>query len=230
MRSIIFAGLALIAVFTFPAHVHAQDCTGPDGDIGTIIYNTNYNVFQGCADSGWIAFHDPCSGSPTPGTLCADGSVYAGTIDGDGSGPGGDVKIFIPPYDLDNSPHTAPNLMSDGVTNRGTFVYKVNNTESSVDECDPLNDDPACHDGQTLTEQLVNGTGPDGPNNPEEHHAAIACDNLSFGGKSDWYLPSIQELLMIMQNLADGAPDVDTNGISDDFNFDISGNFPGDRY
>ncbi len=172
---------------------------------------------------------DPCSsvGPGDEGTICADGSVYAGTIDGDGTGPGGDVEIFITPYDLDNSPHTAPDIMSDGNTNRGSFAYKVNFTESSVLACIPINADPECHDGQTLTDQLVNGTGPDGPSTPSMHHAPIACDNLSFGGQSDWYLPSVQELDLIYDNLVVGAPDVNTDNITDDFGFvnSVSGRY-----
>jgi hypothetical protein len=87
------------------------------------MYNQDYDAFQGCtAVKGWVVFNPPgyasggggdaCSGSPSPGTVCADGTVYAGLT------PDGNAKMYTTPAD-------AP----------GTYVWATTNTDTAVVNC-----------------------------------------------------------------------------------------------
>lgn len=93
--------LSIVLAILVPAKAVAQICTNPSGNIGDLIYNDNFDVFQGCtASSDWVALHepqcadgsgcDPCdpANSPTPGTTCKDGSIYAGMS------PDGNVPMY----------------------------------------------------------------------------------------------------------------------------------------
>ncbi len=75
---------ALIIGAFIPVSATAQDCTGPNGNKGDILYNSTEVRFQGCTNRGWVAFHqgaqaDPCTTTMTIGFACADGARYAGT-------------------------------------------------------------------------------------------------------------------------------------------------------
>jgi hypothetical protein len=50
-------------------------------------------------------------------------------------------------------------------------------------------------DGAANTSAIVTQFGSTNP-----YYAAYACDQLVYGGKSDWYLPSLYEMLAIRQN------------------------------
>lgn len=50
-------------------------------------------------------------------------------------------------------------------------------------------------DGEANTSAIVTQFGSTNP-----YYAAYACDQLVYGGKSDWYLPSLYEMLAIRQN------------------------------
>ena len=76
----------LISGLWFQAHAYAA-CSGPAGDPGDILYNSDYSVYQWCDGSQWIGFPKPFAGSQisvnvgnsTYGTTCAiksDGSAY----------------------------------------------------------------------------------------------------------------------------------------------------------
>lgn len=79
--------LSFVLLFKI-SQAHAQ-CVNPAGTIGKIVYNSTYDVFQGCTNvNGWVAFHkpggisDPCAGTPNIGDTCADGTLYAGNLSG----------------------------------------------------------------------------------------------------------------------------------------------------
>lgn len=70
--------------FLVPASSYAQDCTNPNGAMGGIVYNSNYDVFQGCTHDGWKSFHpvgcpdgDSCSGAEPPPSCAPDDLVWA---------------------------------------------------------------------------------------------------------------------------------------------------------
>lgn len=63
-------GIALVlcsftAFMLCTASAHAQDCTNPNGIKGDVIFNSTYDVMQGCTARGWMAFHQPAS-DPCP--------------------------------------------------------------------------------------------------------------------------------------------------------------------
>ncbi|MFH1159200.1 MAG: hypothetical protein V1721_10040 [Pseudomonadota bacterium] len=73
-------------------------CSGPVGSEGDVMHNALCHVPQFCDGAAWRvmgkASCDPCDGSPSVGTVCADGSVYAGLS------PDGNVKMFAMSGDL----------------------------------------------------------------------------------------------------------------------------------
>jgi hypothetical protein len=94
-------------IFFIPSASYA-DCDLGWGNgtrpVGTVVFNTNCDVMQVCqSDNQWHALGpftpgcgtipDPCAGSPSPGDVCADGSVYAGLS------PDGNVAMYTTPAD-----------------------------------------------------------------------------------------------------------------------------------
>ncbi|MFB9151636.1 Lcl domain-containing protein [Roseovarius ramblicola] len=200
---ILCLGMAF-AMFT-SSQAAAQNCTNPPGDLGDIVYNSSFDVFQGCTQGmGWIALHnpppDPCEGSPTPGTICGDGSIYAGLS------PDGDVPMYTTPAD-------APSLITwnDGTSNYRDIPGMTNCTDTSPGTA------TTCQTGEANTTFLVGATGE--PDNP--FAAAEYCDGLSAHGYDDWYLPALDELNVLYTNKNTG----DLNGT-----FDESGSFPAGNY
>jgi hypothetical protein len=53
MRVVVFI-IALI----IGANTALAQCTNPDAQVGTVVYNPNAFVYQGCTPDGWFAFHD----------------------------------------------------------------------------------------------------------------------------------------------------------------------------
>jgi hypothetical protein len=53
-------------------------------------------------------------------------------------------------------------------------------------------------DGAANTTSLVSLYGV--PSGADQNYAAYVCDQLVYGGKSDWYLPSLYEMMSIKQN------------------------------
>lgn len=89
---IVLTASALMAGYAFPAQAA---CTNPTAPAGAMIYNTTHDIFQGCADTAWVAFH----GKTLPdcgniGDVCIDGSIYAGLT------PDGNKRMFIAAADL----------------------------------------------------------------------------------------------------------------------------------
>ena len=182
-----FSIIALAALL-FPFQALAQDCTNPDGVIGQVMYLEGEDVFAGCSiNAGWVAFHnptgftpDPCAASATPGTTCADGSIYAGLS------PDGNVPMYTTPAD-------APGTYSwnDGSTNWvDTAMVNCTGTASS------------CRTGEANTNLLVslNGSGSPAPYEAAQYCADLAPPDPAALGHSDWYLPARDELTVLYDN------------------------------
>lgn len=126
-----FHKLIVIAVFCVAALGFAPGpanaCTNPAGTPGDIMYNQTSGAFQGCTAAGWKVFYgavDPCAGTPSVGTVCANGSVFAGNLSG--------TNRFITPADNGNvagdfwgcsgANIPAANSASDGETNTAQIM------------------------------------------------------------------------------------------------------------
>ncbi len=186
----------LFALLSFAQAANAQDCTGPNGVKGDVIYNNSFDTFQGCTARGWMGFHqsapDPCTTSGTPGTACADGqTVYAGSWNGN--------RYYTTKADQSASAYWGAFLvnlganaqsLTDGLTNTNTALASIEgNPQAGACNAVPYNP-PACM--------------------PNAH---ILCKDLRSTLGGDWYLPARDEIMNVLYANKDaigGFPSVDT--------------------
>jgi len=183
--AVLSAGL----LFASPAQA---DCADPAAVAGVMVYNADHKVMQYCNGTVWIAMDrsksmciapDDC---PNAGDVCDDGN--AGN-DPDPVFAGfmfyGSTKTCEPLY-VTQSDQSGPGL-----------EWKTSN--DSGDLSPSLYDD-----GRANSNQIPNST---------TFPAFKECKDLSYGGFTDWYLPSWEEWHLLWKNRAS-----------------ISGGFPENRY
>ena len=217
MRFFLFIFLSVF--FNQPAHADctlagtavcdAVPCPGKAYKAGQMIYNEDQGVLQVClADNTWRALHkavQPIPDCPNVGDTCAsNGTIYAGTYVGHklyvtaADAPGtytwnnGTANLL----DLDNAsmPNCAPYL---SMPRNGNNRY----SDQSI---------PACMgaQGEAFTAYLATFSGTASP-----YKAASYCYHLGkpsdpagannplAHGRDDWYLPAVDELEFIYDNL-----------------------------
>jgi hypothetical protein len=130
-----------------------------------------YNGLPGGVNAGQCE----CPGSPTPGTACPDGTLYAGLS------PDGDVPMYTT---LANAPYTAPSTLKWGPYGDTAMTNCANAPGVET----------TCKTGEANT-ALLAGIG-------ATFAAATYCDTLVEDGHSDWYLPSEAELNVLYVNRA----------------------------
>ena len=168
-------------------------------------YATTFTITAnvGPTSSNWsITTASGCSNFPV-GTVCADGTVYAGTS------PASSTPMFITRCDAGRT--------WDGSACTGTRVslpWNNGNTSGYVDtslaNCTTA---AACTaDGRADTTTLVGTDSDSGVAGVQPHQAAAYCDSLDIHGHTDWYLPSLPETVVILRA---NNPDL-TNGTADD--------------
>lgn len=135
------------------------------------------------------------SGCSPVGTVCSDGSVYAGLS------PDGNVPMYIPRCDLGQT--------WDGSACAGTRSSLTWNAgDSGWVDTGLVNCGSAAGcdaSGETNTTTLV-ATDASTAAGVQDHVAARECNNLNVHGQTDWYLPSARELDVIYDNLVDATP------------------------
>jgi hypothetical protein len=122
---------------------------------------------------------DPCANNPTPGTLCAGGVYSIGTL--------GSYKYMTTPGNCTNSTTPTCNNTTDSLNlawanTSGTSAYGIVTTATSTT------------DGLLNTNILST--------NYTDTDAAKFCQNMVYGGYSDWYLPATSELNIFWTNRA----------------------------
>lgn len=197
-RHILFyAVLAVFMVIVLVPGSAKADCVNPTALSGTVRYNNTYDAFQGCTDTGWVAFHDYTltdipKGCFLPGEVCDDGTVYAGYGYSYGAPNFERAFLFVT---FEDAPRTT--------FNNGSATW----TDTMVD-CTTGNED-SCFTGKENTETLAlleDGGSP--------HRAARYCYHLTIHGRNDWYLPSFQEINFGIYPNRASIPNLKTSGIS----------------
>lgn len=114
---------------------------------------------------------DPCAGSPSPGTVCADGTIYAGLS------PDGNVPMYTTAADEGGFPWN----------NGNTSGYTTTNQTSTTT-------------GMTNTTNLLTIDSDSNTAGTQPHLAAQQCANSTANGHTDWYLPAKDELNVLCTN------------------------------
>lgn len=133
------------------------------------------NLTIGARSPSWrITTTGDCSApSPPQGTLCADGTIYVGLT------PDGGTKMYTTPCSQGlywNGVTCAGSAYSVAWSNGATIATGINSPTT----------------GEANTTALAALSNADAP-----YSAAQICQNLVFGGHSDWYLPSANEATVI---------------------------------
>lgn len=176
-------------------------CGAPYGKPGAIRYNSTEDRMQYCDSVNWVAFGgfgmgatipppDPCAGSPAAGTVCGDGTVYAGLS------PDGNVKMFVTRCDVGQTWDGSSCINSRQGQRWGD--EQGNPTDTSLVNCTTagLCASSGAFNTTTLASEDADSVAP----GIQLHNAAQYCNDLSTNGHSDWYLPSIGELNILYTN------------------------------
>lgn len=206
IRIIRVSGSLLIRDWT--THTSGSAATGL-----TLSGNTPYRVFvRGIDDSGnvgastsgytWITIPTNCGSSPSPGSACSGGAIFAGALSpGATSGSGTDLYMTTP-----GGCNDSPSPTCSGATD--TVRKYWNGTSGGFVDIPALVN-------YTTTAGVGNGSSNRDTNYGSSNTSAIVvhasidvdsaaewCQDLVYGGYSDWYLPNRYELNMLYTNRA----------------------------
>lgn len=119
---------------------------------------------------------DPCSGSTSPGTRCADGTFFVGTT------PDGNRRLFAASCDAGTSP---------SVCGSSSLPFAASNDSPSGVTSTVT--------GQSNTHALVQLDSDKDATGVQPFPAARACADMFHGNHTDWYLPASDELSVVAQ-------------------------------
>lgn len=174
-------------------------CGGPTGKAGAIAYNSSETVLQYCDGTGWVGMtgsgtpgaSDPCAGSPAPGTVCDDGSLYAGLS------PDGNMKMFTLRCDHGQSWNGSTCIGSRSY-HAWSDSFSAGYTDTTITNCATSGICNAL--GESNAAILMATDADPGTGGFQYHDAANICDTTNENGQTDWYLPSIPELAVLYSN------------------------------
>ncbi|MBY0317001.1 MAG: DUF1566 domain-containing protein [Bdellovibrionales bacterium] len=200
--------LSLATNTQYSVYVRAMDALG---NIGTATAATN-----------WTTINDPCLGSPSPGTTCAGGAIYLGSLSpGATSGSGTDKYMTTPGGcgeipagqqgggsgstiwpNADFTPtcsgtDSLTKTWNDGSSNWYDIPGLTNYTSTIGTGAGASNTDQYYGSQNTGNIVAITSAGQGG-----YHAAARYCDRLSYGGYTDWHLPNRYELNLFYTNRA----------------------------
>lgn len=192
--------------------------TGGSSAEGVVVYNSDYNVVQVCGGTTWYALGEikPGAGDGT----CSDPEGVEGEMlynqvhsvpqfcNGEewiamGYFPAQSSGGCSPPMDCS----TVGNVCSDGSIFAGFMVYDNSS-------CEPLY---VTDNNQSTSTQWKTATGTNDITDPDNHvdgqynrdnrgggtfPAFELCENNTYHGKNDWYLPARAELNLLWMNRA----------------------------
>jgi hypothetical protein len=151
---------------------------------------------------------DPCSGTPALGTICTGGAIYAGQFDGG--------KYMVTPGDCTDS--ATPTC--DGTPDSLNKIWQ-GSSGSSVDIPGITNVVSASTPSSSSERGHVTTPIITAHASISSNSAADYCNDMTYGGHSDWYLPSKSELSYIYckANVSGGShnaiyPQEDVNCVS----------------
>lgn len=152
-----------------------SDAAGGAIDQITVIVGTAASVWSVATAGG------DCTGTPAIGTICADGSIYAGM-----SPDGGGVKMYTQRCDLGQT--------WNGSACTGTrLTITWNNATGNWISTGKTNGITGKSNSAGLSASADIGS---------PYYAAQNCENLNENGQTDWYLPALSELNILYQNKA----------------------------
>lgn len=168
-------------------------CTNPAGIGGNLIYNNDYCTMQYCDGSDWKAIpdqeSDPCAcGTVTPGTVCADGTIYAGLS------PDGNVRMFTTAAD---APGGTAYTWNNGNSSGASMVFVT------ADPC-YFGGEAGCKTGALNTADAAVADSDSSIGGVQPHPAVLYCANLDSNTHTDWYLPAQEELEVLFGNRTAG--------------------------
>lgn len=209
----IFLFGAVAAISVLPSRAVAQNCINPAGIEGDVLYNSDYNVPQYCNSVEWVALgrlNPLAGGSGCTGPIAVEGDIiynadyhvlqYCDGDDWKATGMSPPPPALIGPADCPN----IGDLCADGTVFAGW--HPITQEHLFIPTTDQ--EQPSSPGTYTMNWKNASGTNDistDSTSDGEVNHAnrggAIgdfqafqACEDLSFGGHTDWYLPSQVEL------------------------------------
>ncbi|MBY0315885.1 MAG: DUF1566 domain-containing protein [Bdellovibrionales bacterium] len=180
------------------------------------------NIGTATAGDNWTSINDPCLGSPSPGAVCAGGSIFLGSLSPGATSGSGTDKYMTTPGGCGEIPagqqgggsgaSAWPNAdftptcsgtdsltkyWNDGTSNWYDIPGLTNYTSTEGTGFGASNTDQYYGSQNTTNIVAITSAGQGG-----YHAAARYCDRLSYGGYTDWHLPNRYELNLFWTNRA----------------------------
>lgn len=172
-------------------------------------------LIAGCGgdgSGGATSVSNPCGTTPSPGDACDGGAIYLGALTPGAISGGSETDHYMTtPSGCTNSAVPTCGGTTDTLTKvwNGTggtsadITGLVNYTTALGTGYGAINTDQNYGDANTAAVVADASIGTDS--------AAAYCDNLIYGGYSDWYLPNRYELNLFYKNQA-SIPGLNTSG------------------